>query len=160
MINIDLISIMEKVGAVYGYQSELIDNPKCSSGLPSFIINWMQQVRKTQLGEQLGRARVRFGGPKITKSLEVNNLVYNCNFEVVKLDFFRHPHYKAFWDGAYKYGLFFRGRVGDHHIKTSYLDLYSNFSQVVCFQDLPYYHYYSDISCSQNTVVQLANCKL
>ena len=66
--------------------------------------------------------------------------VFNCNFEVVSLRHFRSIHYRTFWDHINSAGLFWSTRLGDHQVKTIYVETFLREDSVVCYADLPYSH--------------------
>ena len=66
--------------------------------------------------------------------------IFNCNFEVVSLARFRSAHFRDFWARVEAAGLFFSTRLGDHELKTVYLETFERAENVVCYQNLPYSH--------------------
>ena len=83
---------------------------------------------------------VRFGANVWSKPWERLPWVFNCNFEVVSLARFRSPHYRAFWAHVNDAGLFWATRLGDHQVKTLYVETFEPEEHVVCYGNLPYGH--------------------
>jgi hypothetical protein len=117
---------------VYAYTIKSRDTPDCQMGFPEFM-------RATYEGSP---AVVRWGGDVYSAPWVAipGHRVYNCNFEVVALARFRTPHYRAFWTAIEAAGLFFSTRLGDHQVKTTYLNTFEPAENVVCYQGLPYIH--------------------
>ena len=82
--------------------------------------------------------------------------VFNCNFEVVSLAKFRSAHYRDFWARVEAAGLFFSTRLGDHELKTVYLETFERAENVVCYQNLPYSHPWA-MPCSGSVEKGLAS---
>jgi len=66
---------------------------------------------------------------------------YNCNFEIADLKYFRHPHYRLFFKYFDDSGSYFSTRMGDHEVKTLYLELFAERQKIGCYPDLPYFHH-------------------
>jgi hypothetical protein len=83
---------------------------------------------------------VRFGPNVWSDPWQRLPWVFNCNFEVVSLARFRSPHYRAFWAHVNGAGLFWSTRLGDHQVKTLYVETFEPEDNVVCYGNLPYGH--------------------
>jgi len=137
-IQMDLVAELEKRNAAYGYALDGSDDANCFRGAHDFLRNWVKS--NASIGKPLQKIKpnnLKFSGESLDG---FEAWVMNCNFEVVRLDYFRDPHYRSYWISLEASGLFVTTRLGDHQAKTMYLAAYAAETEVVCFSNLPYTH--------------------
>lgn len=139
----DLVAEVFDRNASYAYALDGRDDASCTRGADTFIRQWSSLARQT-FDVELGRLQqpITRSNPKYrNEQLDIaRSYVMNCNFEVVRLSYFRHSHYRAYWQKLEESGLFLTSRLGDHQAKTLYLDLYSQPHEIICFGNLNYSH--------------------
>jgi drug/metabolite transporter (DMT)-like permease len=116
----------------YGFTLYHYDQKDCSQGFMDFM----------RLTYGTSNDVKRFGlGAYYEPWVRINDTkVFNCNFEVVSLKRFRSRHYKEYWSFIDASGLFFSTRLGDHQVKTVYLETFEPAENIVCYAHLPYFH--------------------
>ena len=118
---------------MYAYALVNHDHEDCQTG-------WAELVRAAYEGSS---EVLRFG-PLVYAAPWVHNdgnLVYNCNFEVAALARFRTARYRAFWSRIDAADLFLTTRLGDHQVKTVFLETFEPAESAVCYHGLPYTHH-------------------
>ena len=128
---------------VYAYTLLSHDPLECQLGIldllrevysTSSVLRWGKNVYSAPWVRLVRRDNSWFtaGNPDVT--------VFNCNFEVASLSLFRSNHFRKFWAHIDQSGLFFSTRLGDHELKTVYLETFQPEESVVCYSNLPYSH--------------------
>ena len=136
----DLVKIAEDLDAIYGYAVVGLDVFSCYSGAGPWLERWVKTTNHSALGRPLipFRPNKKFHSKGYLRYM--SPFIYNSNFEIVKLDYFRHQHYRTFWKSLDESDLFISIRLGDHEVKTIYLSLFLPEHSLVCFSNLPYSH--------------------
>lgn len=134
------VSLELEATETYAFAMVNDDFPQCEIGFEEFVRKHYEGAPEV----------VRFG-PLVYASPWVHNsrnFIYNCNFEVVRLSRFRSAHYRAWWTLIDESGLFMTTRLGDHQVKTVYLETFEPAENIVCYSSLPYWHAYDQSSSS------------
>jgi hypothetical protein len=116
----------------YGYTLIQGDSPYCQIGFPEFL-----QLHYSNSPDVVRWGPVGYASPWVRNP---SFTVYNCNFEVASLALFRSTHYRDFWARLERSRLFFLTRLGDHEVKTMYVETFEIAENVVCYDGLPYTH--------------------
>ena len=135
-IHTQLTLELEKMNSAYAYAVDSTERPDCYYGFEAFIQNWIKEDKDGKKPLPILPTNKKF----MNDQYHMHNFLFNCNFEIVRLDYFRHPHYRKYWKHLDDSGLFFSTRLGDHEVKTAYLDLYEAPDKIICFANLPYFH--------------------
>ena len=114
----------------YAYARLQTDDAECQLGFPELVRRQYEGAPEV----------LRFGSNAWSAPWERTLGIYNCNFEVASLLRFRSQHYRAFWEAVDEEGLFYSTRLGDHEVKTVYVETFEPEAHVVCYADLPYSH--------------------
>ena len=151
MVDKDFEKVMEEHQAIYSWTIEEGTPHVCRVGFEPLLreINHKENwTRRASFAENY-----KFDG----RGKHVNDAVFNCNFEVVNLHYFgRSPQYRKFYQYMEDSGLFWTTRLGDHEVKTAYLEQYVEKEKLLCFNNLPYRHYGESTLFSHNTVVEFS----
>ena len=139
-VRMDLIDLMKQYRAVYGETLDHNDVKDCYVGAEEFIKSWIGTVNHEAYGMKVQYPFSQSNAKFVDNGLTMTNAIFNCNFEIVQLEFFRSKHYREYWKAIHDSGLISGTRLGDHQIKTMYLDLLTKPDQVICFKGLPYQH--------------------
>lgn len=136
--------------ATYGYTLEDWDRSTCQNGFINKLRHFTYNKHTAINGSGMPLSFVpsafgKFGFSRPWKRREAESdmlgpAVYNSNFEIVDLNIFRSEHYRVYWEFIESSNLFFLTRLGDHEVKTVYLNLYEKENNIICFKDLPYSH--------------------
>jgi hypothetical protein len=140
-IPFNFFDMMDQYQLNYAYALEIRDNPECQTG---FIDTIHHYVERNHIKP------VRFGPVSFYPSTNLDNIggdtwnatsrVFNCNFEVVRLDTFRSQAYRNYMAEIESSQLIFTTRLGDHAIKTVYLELFIEENKIACLTNFPYGH--------------------
>eukprot|EP01116_Phalansterium_solitarium_P004518 TRINITY_DN15547_c0_g1_i1.p2 TRINITY_DN15547_c0_g1~~TRINITY_DN15547_c0_g1_i1.p2 ORF type:complete len:402 (-),score=88.37 TRINITY_DN15547_c0_g1_i1:49-1254(-) len=143
----------------YGFALEDSDNSDCQFRLHEAVERFADSCCSDE------RPLIRFSRMSFNNDsfLAPTHHVYNTNFEIINLDFFRHPHYQAYFNflNSYTYTVvqhgvavnvtgFVSSRWGDHIVKTLYVDLFDDMCRIRCFHDIGYDHSYTWTNCNHN----------
>jgi hypothetical protein len=123
-------SLELRAGEVYAYALKQLDSGDCQIGFPELM-------KAAYAGSP---DVVRFGANGWSEPWVRSGWIYNCNFEVASLAAFRSAHYREYWARINTAGLFLTTRLGDHQVKTVYVETFQPEESVVCYASLPYGH--------------------
>jgi hypothetical protein len=137
-IQVNLVQELIRHHAVYAYAVDSNDIAECHTGAEDFLRRYKFGPERSRL--PIGPNHFKFRNENLDWYSENELDVMNCNFEVLDLAYFRHPHYKQYWEAVNKANLFIASRLGDHQVKTMYLSLLEPPDRILCFADLPYEH--------------------
>jgi hypothetical protein len=143
LVSYNLFDIMEQRKASYAFVLDEFDWDFCQVGFIDFVKNWTLEnptstlSKPTNSNTSIPLPTYLFReGTWETYSVRI----FNCNFEVVNLNFFRSKKYRAYHKALENSLLFFTTRLGDHAVKTFYLTMFENPKKIVCLHSLPYQH--------------------
>ena len=128
-ISYDVFSFMEQHGKEYGYMIITKENPEVMRGF------W--ELTKTYIAEHNIKSTFL---DKFLVNGDWDRTYYNPNFEIIKLDFWRSPAYRDYFNFIDHSGGIYKYRWGDAIIHSLAIAMFLLESKLHLFDDIAYRH--------------------